>query len=177
MHRVVITGMGAVSCLGENLDEISRGLREGRSGIVFSPERKQQGFRSGLMTRLPETDLKAELDRKARKFMPEAAIYAALATNRALASAGLQRGSVAGDDVGIVVGNDSSCAPLPELMRILDEHGESHFLGSDMVIKVMNSTASMNLGPFLGARGINLTISAACASGAHAVGYAWSLIR
>lgn len=177
MHRVVITGMGAVSCLGDSLDEISRGLREGRSGIVFSPERKQKGFRSGLMTKLPEPDLKAELDRKARKFMPEAAIFAALATNRALASAGLARGSVAGDDVGIIVGNDSSCAPLPELMKILDEYGESHFLGSDMVIKVMNSTASMNLGPFLGARGINMTVSAACASGAHAVGYAWHLIR
>ena len=177
MHRVVITGMGAISCLGDSLDEISRGLREGRSGVTVSAERKQKGFRSGLMTRLPELDLKAELDRKARKFMPEAALYAALATNRALQSAGLQRAAVAGDDVGIIVGNDSSCAPLPELMRILDEYGESHFLGSDMVIKVMNSTASMNLGPFLGARGINMTVSAACSSGAHAIGYAWHLIR
>src|SRR5690606_14650908 len=152
-------------------------LRAGRSGVVWSPERKEHGFRSALTTRLPQLDLKAELDRKARKFMPEAAIYAALAANRAIADAALSREQIARDDTGIIVGNDSSGAPLPELMRILDEFGESHFLGSDMVIKVMNSTASMNLGPFLGARGINLTISAACSSGAHAIGYAYRLIR
>jgi 3-oxoacyl-[acyl-carrier-protein] synthase-1 len=177
MQRVVVTGMGAVSCLGDSLDAIAAALRAGRSGVVFALERKQRGFRSGLMTSLPQLDLKAEFDRKARKFMPEAAIHAALAANRAIADSGLSRERIARDDVGVIVGNDSSCAPLPELMRILDEFGESHFLGSDMVIKVMNSTASMNLGPFLGARGINLTISAACASGAHAVGYAFQLIR
>jgi 3-oxoacyl-[acyl-carrier-protein] synthase-1 len=122
-------------------------------------------------------DLKAELDRKARKFMPEAATLVALATNRAVLSADLQPHEIARDDVGVIVGNDSSCEPLPELMETLDKYGESHFLGSNMVIKVMNSTASMNLGPFLGAKGINLTISAACASGAHAIGLGFNLIR
>lgn len=177
MHRVVVTGMGAVSCLGDRLDAIAANLRAGRSGVVYSPERKERGFRSGLITRLPELDLKAELDRKARKFMPEAAVWCAVATNRALESAALQREQVARDDVGIIVGNDSSSQPLPELMETLARFKESHFLGSNMVIKVMNSTVSMNLGPFLGARGINLTISAACSSGAHAVGLAWQLIR
>jgi 3-oxoacyl-[acyl-carrier-protein] synthase-1 len=177
MQRVVITGMGAVSCLGDSLDEISSSLREGRSGVIYSEERKKHGFRSGLMTRLPEIDLKSELDRRARKFMPEAAIYAALATGRALDSAGLDRDDVAREDVGVIVGNDSSCSALPTLMDTLAEYGESHFLGSQMVIKVMNSTASMNLGPFLGAQGINMTISAACASGAHSIGLAWQLIR
>jgi len=176
-QRVVITGMGAISCLGQSLDEISASLQQGRCGIVYSPERRERGFRSGLMTRLPEVDLRAELDRKARKFMPEAAVNCALATNRALASAGLTREQVARDDVGIIVGNDSSSDPLPSLMATLDQYGESHFLGSNMVIKVMNSTVSMNLGPYLGARGINLTISAACSSGAHAIGLAYQLIR
>lgn len=177
MHRVVITGMGAVSCLGQTLEEIAVGLREGRCGVVFSPERKARGFRSGLVTRLPEIDARAELDRKARKFMPEAALYTAFATNRALRSADLTTADVARDDVGILVGNDSSSAALPELMETLERHGESRFLGSDMVIKVMNSTASMNLGPYLGARGINMTISAACSSSAHALGLAYLLIR
>ncbi|MCA8957288.1 MAG: beta-ketoacyl-[acyl-carrier-protein] synthase family protein [Planctomycetes bacterium] len=177
MHRVVVTGMGALSALGEDLDTISAGLREGRSRVVVSDERRQHGFRSPLMTSLPEVDLRAELDRKARKFMPEAAVFVALATNRAIRSAGLRPEQIARDDVGVIVGNDSSCAPLPELMETLDKYGESHFLGSHMVIKVMNSTASMNLGPFLGARGINLTLSAACASGAHAIGMAFQLIR
>jgi 3-oxoacyl-[acyl-carrier-protein] synthase-1 len=129
------------------------------------------------MTVLPAIDLKQELDRKARKFMPEAAVLAALATNRALLSADLQRADVAREDVGVIVGNDSSCAPLPELMATLDRYGESHFLGSHMVIKVMNSTASMNLGPFLGAKGLNLTLSAACASGAHAIGLGFQMIQ
>jgi len=177
MHRVVVTGMGAVSCLGDTLDEISRSLQEGRSGVIYSPERKSHGFRSGLMTRLPELDLKDELDRKARKFMPEPAIYGAIAAKRAIASSGLTPEQIARDDVGVIVGNDSSSGPLTELMETLDKYKESRFLGSNMVIKVMNSTVSMNLGPFLGARGINLTISAACSSGAHALGMAASLIR
>ena len=175
-QRVVVTGMGAISCLGESLDEISRGLQEGRCGIVFDEERRKRGFRSALMTRLPQIDPKQELDRKARKFMPEAAVHCALATNRALAISGLTREEYARDDVGIIIGNDSSSDPLPELMDTLDKYGESHFLGSNMVIKVMNSTVSMNLGPFLGARGINLTISAACSSGAHSIGLAYQLI-
>ncbi len=177
MERVVITGMGAVSCLGESLDEISSGLQEGRSGAVLSPERKLRGFRSGLMTDVPQADLHQEFDRRARKFMGEPAIYAALSTNRALRDAGLERDDVAHEDVGVIVGNDSSCASLPELLDTLREYGQSRFLGSQMVIKVMNSSASMNLGPLLGARGINLSISAACSSGAHAVGLAWQLIR
>jgi len=169
--------MGAVSTLGENLDQISEGLRSGRCGIEVSEERRERGFRSPLMTSLPSIDLKSELNRKARKFMPEAATLVALATNRALRSADLAREDVAHTDVGVIVGNDSSCAPLPELMETLDKYGESHFLGSNMVIKVMNSTASMNLGPFLGAKGLNLTLSAACASGAHAIGLGFQMIQ
>lgn len=177
MHRVVITGLGAVSCLGTELDEISTGLQEGRSGIVFSDERKERGFRSGLRTLLPELPVRELLDRKARKFMPEPAIYTAIATCRAVADSGLTEDEIARDDVGVIVGNDSSSSPIPELMKTLEEYGEARFLGSNMVIQVMNSTVSMNLGPFLKARGINLTVSAACASGAHAIGLAHRLIR
>ncbi|MFT7670046.1 MAG: 3-oxoacyl-[acyl-carrier-protein] synthase-1 [Planctomycetota bacterium] len=109
--------------------------------------------------------------------MPEQAQYCAVATNRALAGSGLKREDYACDDVGIIIGNDSSSGPLPELMATLDEYGESHFLGASMVIKVMNSTVSMNLGPVLGARGINLTLSAACASGAYAMGLSYNMIK
>jgi len=177
MQRVVITGMGAVSCLGDSLDEISNSLQEGRSGVIYSEERKSIGFRSGLMTKLSSVDLKSDFDRRARKFMPEAAIYAALSTVRAMETAGLKRDDVSREDVGVIIGNDSSCSALPELMKTLEEYGQSRFLGSQMVIKIMNSTASMNLGPLLGAQGINMTISAACSSGAHAIGLAWQLIR
>lgn len=177
MQRVVVTGMGAISCLGESLDAISASLQAGQSKIVLDQVRKAKGFRSGLTTALPEVDVKRELDRRARKWMPEPAVYGALAAKRAIASSGLTPEQIARPDVGIIIGNDSSSGPLEELMATLDEYGESHYLGSTMVIKVMNSTVSMNLGPLLGAQGINLTISAACSSGAHAIGLGWNLIR
>ncbi len=177
MHRVVITGMGAVSCLGDTLDAISQSLQQGRSGVIFSPERKQRGFRSGLMTALATAPDTKKLDRKARKFMPEPAIYGALAALGAIETSRLEREQIAREDVGIIIGNDSSSEPLPELMSTLEQYKEARFLGSNMVIKVMNSTVSMNLGPFLGAKGINLTISAACSSGAHAIGLAFELVR
>jgi 3-oxoacyl-[acyl-carrier-protein] synthase-1 len=109
--------------------------------------------------------------------MPEAALYGALAARKAIATSGLAAERIARDDVGIIIGNDSSSEPLPELMETMDRYKESRFLGSNMVIKVMNSSASMNLGPFLMARGINMTVSAACSSGAHAIGLATILIR
>jgi 3-oxoacyl-[acyl-carrier-protein] synthase I len=177
MQRVVVTGMGAVSCLGDTLDEISASLQAGRSGIVFSEERKQRGFRSGLMGALAHPPDTKKLDRKARKFMPEPALYGALAALGAIETSGLTREEIAREDVGIIIGNDSSSEPLPELMATLAEYKEARFLGSNMVIKMMNSTVSMNLGPFLGAKGINMTISAACASGAHAIGLAFELVR
>jgi len=177
MQRVVVTGMGLVNCLGTSLDAVSEGLRRGRSRIVFCEKRKALGFRSGLTARLPDIDYRAELDRKARKFMPQAALYTACATNRALQDAGLSRDEIRRPDVGIVVGNDSSCEKIPELVRIMEEKKDTHYLGSAAVIKVMNSTVSMNLGPYLGALGINLTISAACSSGAHAIGHAYHLLR
>lgn len=177
MMRVVVTGMGAFSCLGTTLDEISQSLQLGRSGIIFDPSRKAHGFRSGLMTRLPETDLKAELDRSARKYMPEQAAWCAIATKRAIADSGLTPAMIERADVGVIVGNDSSAATILESVRIHDVNNDSRFLGSTTVIRAMNSTVSMNLGPMLKAKGINLTISAACASSAHAIGMAFNLIR
>lgn len=177
MQRVVVTGMGLISCLGKSLDAISEGLRRGRSRVVFCEERKALGFRSGLLTRLPEIDYRAELDRKARKFMPQAALYTACATNRALEDAGLTREEIRRPDVGIVIGNDSSSERVPDLLHLMEEKKDTHYLGSAAVIQLMNSTVSMNLGPYLGALGINMTISAACSSGAHAIGQAYHLLR
>ena len=82
MERVVVTGMGLISCLGTELDEVSSALRAGRSGIRVSEERRASGFRSGLTTALPELDPKAELERVVRRYMPDVAIYGALAANR-----------------------------------------------------------------------------------------------
>ena len=177
MHRVVVTGMGAVSCLGLTLDEISQSLQAGRSGVGLDLDRKTRGFRSMLTAKLPVVDFRTELDRQARKFMPEQAATTAVATKRAMEAAALKRDDVARDDVGVIVGSDSSAWTIYEMIDTLKEYKESRFLGSNTVIRAMNSTVSMNLGPFLGCRGINLTLSAACSSGAHAVGLAYRLVR
>jgi len=177
MERVVVTGMGLVSCIGSELDEVSTALREGRGGVVLNEERKSMGFRSGLSTLLPEIDIKAELSRSVRRYMPGAALYAALASNRAMASGRIERATLARPDVGIIVGNDSSVEPIPDMLKTVEKHGETRFLGSTAIIKSMTSTASMNLGPYLGAQGINMSISSACSSGANAIGLAYQQIR
>ena len=176
MERVVVTGMGIVSCLGTELDAVSDALRHGRSGIRVSEERRTGGFRSALTTSLPPLHPKAELDRKFRKYMPDAALFGALAANRAVDSARLTREAIARPDVGILVGNDSSVEPIPGLIETMEKYGETRFLGSAAIIKSMTSTASMNLGPYLGAQGINMSISSACASGANAIGLGYQQI-
>jgi len=177
MERVVVTGMGLISCLGTELDEVSTALREGRCGIRLSEKRLASGFRSGLRTDLPELNPKAELGRVFRRYMPDAALFAALASNRAMQSGRLERESLARPDVGIIIGNDSSVKPIPKMIEVMEKHGETRFLGSTAIIQSMTSTASMNLGPYLGAQGINMSISSACSSGANAIGLAYQQIR
>jgi len=177
MERVVVTGMGLVSCLGTELDEVSASLREGRSGIRVSEKRRESGFRSALTTVLPEINPKAELARIHRRYMPDAAIFGALAANRAMRSGRIEREALVHPDVGILIGNDSSAKPIPQMLDIMERHGETRFLGSTAIIQSMTSTVSMNLGPYLGAQGINMSISSACSSGANAIGLAYQQIR
>jgi len=177
MERVVVTGMGLVSCLGTELDEVSAALRESRCAVRVDETRLETGFRSGLTTVLPELDPKAELERIVRRYMPEPAIYGALAANRAMRSGRIERESLARPDVGIIIGNDSSVKPIPKMLEIMEKHGETRFLGSTAIIQSMTSTVSMNLGPYLGAQGINISISSACSSSANAIGLAYQQIR
>lgn len=176
-RRVVVAGMGIASALGSSMDEISDALKKGTSCIIVSDERKEKGFRSPLTTSVFTDDPKYKLDRRARKYMPEAARLGALAWLRALDQCGLNAKDFEGPDVGIIIGNDSTAEPLHELIRTLDTYKDTHYLGSKMVIKTMTSTCSMNLGPLIKAQGINITISGACASGSHAVGYGYNLIK
>lgn len=176
-NRVVIAGIGIISNLGNSFADVGNSLRMGYSRVVASEERKKRGFRSVLTSELPPLDEKSRIDRRTRKFLSEPALYSVLAWLKAVDECGLNPEHFTGKDVGIVVGNDSSSEPMPELMEILDKYKETHFLGANMVIKTMNSCCSMNLGPVVRAQGINITLSAACASGAHAVGYGYSLIR
>ena len=177
MRRVVITGLGIYSCLGKSLDEVRQSLYEGRSGIVLAPVRKEMGFRSGLTAKLEIPDLKKELSRSQRAYMPEQAKYAYCATVEALRNARIDQDYLDKHDVGLMYGNDSSADPTVRAVDTMREKHDTTLCGSGAIFQSMNSTVTMNLGTIFRLRGINLTISGACASGAHAIGLGALLIQ
>lgn len=177
MNRVVITGLGIYSCIGANLDEVRQSLYEGKSGIIVDQERKQFGYRSGLTGFVPKPVLKGILDRRARVMLPEQGEYAFMATAEALKNAGLDQDYLDHNEVGILYGNDSSAQPVIEAIDIIREKKDTMLVGSGSVFQTMNSTVTMNLATIFKLKGINLTISAACASGSHAIGMGYHFIK
>lgn len=177
MNRVVITGMGIWSCLGKTLDEVRDSLYEGRSGIVFDPERKEIGFRSALTGKVEVPDLKRELSRSQRVFMPQQAKFAYCATRDALRDAGVDEEYLAANEVGLLYGNDSSALPVIESVDIIREKKDTMMCGSGAIFQSMNSTVTMNLDCIFRLKGMNLTVSGACASGSHAIGLGALLIQ
>lgn len=169
--------MGIWSCLGVSLDEVRRSLYTGRSGIVFSRERKDAGFRSALCADIPHPDLKPFVSRNQRQFMPEEAQYAYMATRQALDNARLAPDYVERHEVGLIYGNDSVAEATMRGLDKFREFGDTSACGSGAIFQSMNSTVTMNLACLFRLRGINLTASAACASGSQAVGLASLLIR
>ena len=177
MNRVVITGMGVYSCIGKDLEEVRSSLHEGKSGIIFDPVRKSFGYRSGLTGYVDRPVLKGLLDRRARVMLPEQGEYAYLATVEALKKAGIDQDYLDQQEFGILYGNDSSAKPVIEANDILREKKDTMLLGSGSVFQTMNSTVTMNLATIFKLKGVNFTISAACASGSHAIGMAYLLIK
>ena len=177
MKRVVITGMGIWSCLGHNLDEVRDALYNGKSGIIFDPVRKEMGFRSALTAKVDMHDLKKELSRAQRVYMPEQAKYAYCATVEALRNAGIDQDYLNTHEVGLLYGNDSSADPTVRAVDTMREKHDTTLCGSGAIFQSMNSTVTMNLGCIFKLRGINMTVSAACASGAHAIGLGALLIQ
>ena len=177
MSRVVITGLGIYSSLGIRADEVMRSLYAGRSGIVLDPARKAFGYRSGLTGFVPRAQLKGLLDRRARIMMPEHAEYAYVATMEALLQAGIDEDYLTQYETGIIYGNDSSAQPVIEGMDIIREKKDTMLLGSGSVFQVLNSSVTMNLATILKLQGINFSISAACASGSHAIGLGYLFIK
>jgi 3-oxoacyl-[acyl-carrier-protein] synthase-1 len=177
MNRVVLTGIGIYSCIGKNIEEAGDSLRKGRSGVVFDEERKKAGFRSALTGKVEKPDLKGLLDRKLRVNLPEQGEYAYLAGLEALRVAKLDEGALAAKETGIIIGNDSSVAPTLESAAILEEKKNTTLIGSKYIFQSMNSTVSMNLAVIFKLKGVNFTVSAACASGSHAIGMAYILVK
>jgi len=177
MNRVVITGTGIYSCIGKNLEEVRESLFHGRSGIVLDEERKRFGYRSGLTGNMSRPELKSLLDRRARMMMPEQAEYAYISTREALAQAGMDQDYLEKNNVGILFGNDSSAKPIIEATDIMRAKGDTMLVGSGSVFQTMNSTVNMNLATIFKLKGINFSVSAACASGSHAIGLGAMFIR
>lgn len=177
MNRVVITGLGVYSCLGKNLDEVAQSLKAGKSGIVLNNERKQMGYRSGLTGYVERPILKGVLDRRARIMLPEQGEYAFMSTTEALKNAGLHQDYLNDHEIGIIFGNDSSAQPVVEATDIIREKKDTMLIGSGSVFQALNSTVNMNLATIFRLKGINFTVSAACASGSHSIGLAAMFIR
>lgn len=176
-NRVVITGMGIYSCIGTSLEEVKESLFQGKSGIVLVDERKEFGFRSGLTGVVPKPDLKNLLNRRQRVSMGEESEYAYVATLDALKQANIDQDFLDNNEVGILYGNDSVSQAVVESIDIAREKKDTTLMGSGAIFKSMNSTVTMNLSTIFKLRGINLTISAACASGSHSLGLAYMMIK
>ena len=176
-NRVVITGMGIYSCIGTSLEEVKESLYQGKSGIVLVDERKEFGFRSGLTGVVPKPDLKNLLSRRQRVSMGEESEYAYIATLDALKQANINQNFLDQNEVGILYGNDSVSKAVVESIDIAREKKDTTLMGSGAIFKSMNSTVTMNLSTIFKLRGINLTISAACASGSHSLGLAYMMIK
>ena len=175
--RVVITGMGIYSCIGTSLSEVRDSLYRGKSGIVFLSERKEYGYRSALTGFVENPDLKGLLGRRERISMGQESEFAYMATIEALKNAGIDSDFLQQNEVGILYGNDSVAESVILTNDKIREKKDTTLVGSGAVFRTMNSTVTMNLSTLFQLRGVNMSISAACASGSHSVGLGYLLIQ
>lgn len=176
-QRVVITGLGIYSTIGLNVDEVKDSLYQGKSGIGFEQERIDFGYQSGLAGHVPEPKLKGKIDRRMRIGLAEQGAYAFVATEEAMKMAKIDNDYLEKNEVGILYGNDSSSKAVVESIDALRAKKDTTRIGSGSIFQSMNSTISMNLSVIYKLRGINTTISGACASSSHAIGMAYLLIK
>ncbi len=177
MRRVVITGMGIWSCIGTSIQEVKESLYAGKSGIGIEPERLEYGFQSPLTGIVPKPSLKGIIDRHLRRGLSEEAEYAFMASSQALEMAGIDQEYLDNNEIGCIFGNDSSAKPVIEAERIMQEKRDTQLLGQSFIFQAMNSTVNMNISTIFRLKGINFTVSAACASGSHSIGLGYLFIK
>ncbi|MGH8278684.1 MAG: beta-ketoacyl synthase N-terminal-like domain-containing protein, partial [Gammaproteobacteria bacterium] len=175
-RHVVVTGMGIVSCLGNDLTTVSGALRDGRSGIRFMPEYKELGLRSQVAG-APTLDLEATIDRKQLRFMGDAAAYACVAMRDAIADAKLSAEEISNARTGLIAGSGGGSAANQIAVADLLRSKGAKRIGPYMASRTMCSTVSANLATVYGIHGISYSITAACATSAHCIGHAARLIR
>jgi len=176
MRRVVVTGLGVVSSIGNNQQEVLESLRQGRSGIVFAEEYAEHGFRSQVHGAL-KIDLEQHVDRKLRRFMGDGAAFNYVAMNEAIADAGLDQGDVSNPRTGLIVGSGGpSTSNQVQAADIARERGVKR-IGPYMVPRCMSSTNSANLATAFQIKGMSYSISSACSTSAHCIGNACEQIK
>ena len=176
MRRVVVTGMGLVSCLGNTLEAVSASLRDSRSGIRDIPEYAELNMRSRVAG-LPVIDLVAEIDRKLKRFMGDAAAYAYIAMRSAIADAGLEESHIRNPRTGVIAGSGGGSPEWQIAAADLLRNKGVRKIGPYMVPRTMCSTVSATLATAFGILGLSYSISAACATSAHCIGAGADLIR
>ena len=177
MRRVVITGMGLVSSLGNDLESVTRHLREGRSGIRFNPTYAEVGMRSQVCGAVPLDMDALNIDRKVKRFMGDAAAYAYLAMQQAIKDAGLNNAQVSHPRTGLIAGSGGASAfNQMEAMDILREKGIAR-VGPFRVPRTMSNTVSACLATPFRIKGLSYSIASACASSAHCIGHTMEQIR
>ncbi len=177
MRRVVITGMGIYSCIGKNLEEVKESLYKGKSGIVVDEQRIPFGYRSPLTGMVEKPNLIKALSRRERISLGQEGEYAYAATVEALNNAKLDQDYLDTNEVGILYGNDSTSKSVVDSVDKIREKKDTTLVGSGAIFQAMNSSVTMNLSTIFKLKGINITISAACASGSHSIGLAYQLIK
>jgi len=176
MRRVVVTGMGIVSCLGNDLDDVSASLRNGKSGISFRPDYADMGLRSQVAG-IPQIDLDAEIDRKQKRFMGDAAAYTCVAMRNAITDAGLTPELVSQVRTGVIAGSGGASAQWQVETGDLMRNRGVRKIGPYMVPRTMCSTVSAALATAYAIKGVSYSLGAACATSAHCIGASADLIR
>lgn len=176
MRRVVVTGMGIVSCIGNSAAEVTQSLKEGKSGIVAAPKYAEMGFRSHIHGQ-PNIDLEANIDRRLLRFMGDGAAYNYISMQQAIADAGLEEKDVSNERSGLIMGSGGpSTKNLLESFDVSREKGPKR-IGPYMVPRCMSSTNSATLATPFKIKGVNYSITSACATSAHCIGNAAELIQ
>jgi 3-oxoacyl-[acyl-carrier-protein] synthase-1 len=176
MKRVVVTGMGIVSCIGNTTQEVTASLREGRSGIATDPQHVEMGFRS-LVSGRPKVDLDEVIDRRHRRFMGDGAAYNYLAMEQAVRDSGLGDDQVSNERTGLVMGSGGPSTKNILLACDTARDKGPRKVGPFMVPRAMSSTNSATLSTFFKIKGVNYSISSACSTSAHCIGHGGELIQ
>lgn len=169
--------MGIWSCLGTDIETVKDSLYHGKSGIILDNDRLKYGYQSGLTGVVEKPALKGVIDRRLRTGMSEEAEYAYMASKQAFDMAGISQDYLNANECGVIFGNDSSAKPVIEAAKIMEEKHDTQLMGSGYIFQSMNSTVNMNLSTIFHLRGVNFTVSSACASGSHSIGLGYMMIK